>query len=1067
MSTLSTSALRSPIEMGPLVHIVLCAYDPNLEYLSRQIASIVAQTYGNWTCEVRLDPGTIDCSADIRSMLSQDSRFSFIAAPKRLGVYHNFEAGLSATPESAAFVAFCDQDDEWVPEKLALILKAFEDLDVVLVHSDLEAIDALGHRLYRSCFEVEKRFTSDVGLAQLILRNSITGCACVIRTSLLADVLPFPQQGMDIAFHHDLWTALVATQFGQIATLARPLVRYRQHGGNVVGVEAIKHTGNRAPLSLQVRSWRNNWVLREKLVQAVLERKLLKEEGTARRQRREIEGWIKSKFFSFSLLKRTLILKIRGFPAGDAGLQTVLGKLVVAAIPFVRRARNLRGRMSSQLTRMKIVMKAGKAFALESTYRKKVYDTLNRIEPVSGLVSTSIAGAGAVTTPLYGEQYLAPLALTFTALVPRVVIVVPTGRVDYIFGGLTTIFKFGVALAQHGISVRFVSTDHALSADDVDDLREFLRERCGFSGDWQSIEIASSVGGGVHAHRSDIFVATIWWSARRIFHTLEQNRFQSKTFYYFIQDYEPGFYAWSNEYALAESTYSMTCWPIVNTQFLADHLLSETGLRTPKDRVFNPEIDWAMFYPAGAEEIQSRKIKRLFFYGRPGTPRNLFDVGLAAIRRFLNELELGSADIAVVSAGEAHAPIDLGRGVVMQSVGKLNMKEYAQSLRASDIGLSLMLSPHPSYPPFEMAASGLTVVTNNFSTKHMDFGGNFLSTNAAPETLARALTKAWERSSDVEARIAGAKIDTSKLGRPLKELIPEIAREMTALLEAQHPIEAQMSFCQGTQLHYRFGFGDNHDYASDRVCLFSHFDVDNKIDAHVINYLSALKAEGFKIILITSNLQLEKASVDEARSICSALIHRENRGYDFAGWALALRLVPSLYQAHEVLMCNDSVYGPLHSLHPIFGKMNEVSCDFWGVTESLEVEWHLQSYFLVFKKTALNSSIFSQFWIAVKALSDKTELIHAYEVPMARLLANGGLRPGVLVALEDVSSVVCNPTLNPWRKTIVVGKSPFVKVQLLRDNPLGSDIKNWQKVVAQFGYDPNMIEIHLSRVRER
>ncbi len=1066
MATATTPALQALTENSPHVYIVLCTYNPNLEFLGRQVASIIAQTHRNWSCDVRLDPGAVDCSAEIRALLSQDDRFSFVGETRRLGVYHNFEAGLYATPARAAFVAYCDQDDEWVADKLAVILDAFADPDVVLVHSDLEAIDAAGGQLFSSCFRAERRVTDDYSLAQLILRNSITGCTCVIRRSLLSYLLPFPRQGMDVAFHHDLWTSLVATQIGRIETITRPLVRYRQHGGNVVGLEAGQRKSSRAPLSLKARSWRNNWLLREKLVRTVLQRRIPEDRIDAQRQRLEIAGWNQASFVSLSLLKRSLILKMRGFPAGNAGLQTNLGKLVVAAIPLVRRARSLRAKMSSNLGQMKLVLKAGKAFAFEATYRNKVYETLKRIEPVSDVANANSFALGTAAL-LHGEQYLAPITLTFKALVPRVVIVVPTGRVDYIFGGLTTIFKFGVALAQHGIAVRFLSTDHVLSVSDVDDLKKFLRERCGFDGDWQSIEVASAGGGGAQAHKQDIFVATIWWSARRIFHTLEQNRFQNKTFYYFIQDYEPGFYAWSNEYALAESTYSMTCWPIVNTQFLADHLRSETGLETPKDRVFNPEIDWAMFHPAEADEIRSRQIKQLFFYGRPGTPRNLFDVGLAAIRRFISGLELSSAEIEVVSAGEAHAPIDLGRGVVMQSVGKLTMQEYAQRLRQSDIGLSLMLSPHPSYPPFEMAACGLTVVTNNFSTKHMNFGANILSTKAAPESLAQSLMAAWERSSDVEARIAGAKIDMSNLGRPLKDLIPEIASEMKAILEAKHPAERQIMFCEDMQLDYRLGFGDDHDFSSDRVCLFSHFDVDNKIDAHVINYLSALKSEGFRIVLITSSFQLDETSVDAAQKICSSLIHRENRGYDFAGWALALRLFPSLYNAREVLMCNDSVYGPLRSLRPIFDKMNHAPCDFWGVTESLEVEWHVQSYFVVFKKAALDAPVFRQFWMAVKALSDKTELIHAYEVPMARLLASGGLRPGVLVAFEDVSNIICNPTMNPWRKTIVDGMSPFVKVQLLRDNPLRSDIGDWQKVVAQFGYDPSMIEKHLSRVRAR
>ena len=1066
MAILTASMSQPQLQETQLVHIVLCAYDPNIEFLKRQLASIVAQTHSNWSCDVRLDAGTIDRSADIKALLSADDRFSFSAATKRLGVYHNFESGLYAVPIGADFVAYCDQDDEWAVEKLAVTLKVFEDSQVVLVHSDLEAIDAEGRQLFPSCFEAEKRVMNDFSLAQLIIRNSVTGCASVFRASLLPNVLPFPQQGMDVAFHHDLWTALVATQYGRIEAIRQPLVRYRQHGGNVVGVEAARRGGNKAPLSLQARSWRNNWLLREKLVRAVLQRPLVDSSVSAEQQRREIANWENSSILSFSLVRRSMVLALTGVPAGNAALQTVLGKLVVMASPYVRRLRALRAGWTSSVARTKMVLKAGKAFALEPAYRSKVYDTLHRIEPSASAVTADLSRNG-IAAQLYGEQYLAPLALTFTALVPRVVIVVPTGRVSFIFGGLTTIFKFGVALAQQGIPIRFLSTDHVLSHDDVDGLKEFLRERCGYHGDWQTIEIVSAGREGAPAHVSDIFVATIWWSARRIFHTLEKKQFRNSTFYYFVQDYEPGFYAWSNEYALAESTYSMNCWPIVNTQFLADHLFARTGLETPKNRVFNPEIDWAMFYPASPEEIRSRKIKRLFFYGRPGTPRNLFDVGLAAVRRFVASLDLGPDDIEVISAGEAHAPIEVGNGVVMTSVGKLGMDEYSQTLRQSDIGLSLMLSPHPSYPPFEMAASGLTVVTNNFSTKKMEFGGNVLATNASPEALAQLLKQAWTRSSDVEARIRESKIDTSKLGRPLIELIPEIGSEMKLLLQSDYPPEARVSFCPGTQLHYRFGFGDEQDFTSQRVCLFSHFDIDNKIDDHVIHYLSALRDEGFKIILITSNLELDGASIDKARAICSLLVHRENRGYDFAGWALALRLYPSLYDAQEVLLCNDSVYGPLRSLGPIFDKMNGTSCDFWGITESREVEWHLQSYFLVFKKSALTSAIFKQFWTAVRALDDKMELIRAYEVPLARLLSEGGLRPGVLVALEDVSSEICNPTLHPWRKTILVGKSPFVKVQLLRDNPLKSDIDNWQALVARLDYDIALIEAHLTRVRTR
>jgi hypothetical protein len=65
-----------------------------------------------------------------------------------------------------------------------------------------------------------------------------------------------------------------------------------------------------------------------------------------------------------------------------------------------------------------------------------------------------------------------------------------------------------------------------------------------------------------------------------------------------------------------------------------------------------------------------------------------------------------------VSVGELHRDIRLARGVILQSKGKLSLEEYAACLEDAAIGLSLMVSPHPSYPPLEMAEFSVRVITN-------------------------------------------------------------------------------------------------------------------------------------------------------------------------------------------------------------------------------------------------------------------------------------------------------------------------------------------------------------------
>ena len=59
---------------------------------------------------------------------------------------------------------------------------------------------------------------------------------------------------------------------------------------------------------------------------------------------------------------------------------------------------------------------------------------------------------------------------------------------------------------------------------------------------------------------------------------------------------------------------------------------------------------------------------------------------------------------------------------------------------------------------------------------------------------------------------------------------------------------------------------------------------------------------------------------------------------------------------------------------PMIGEchfaVKNIKCDFWGITDSSEINYHLQSYFLVFKKNVIQSNTFKIFWDGVKILND-------------------------------------------------------------------------------------------------
>ncbi|WP_204140939.1 glycosyltransferase family 2 protein [Halomicronema sp. CCY15110] len=233
------SALQ-PFKVG----IVLATYNCDRTYFKQQIDSIKRQTVSQWVCFITDDGSAPDIQDFIRAEIAHDARFTYYVQPQNLGAYHNFEAGIqyfSHRPD-ITHLAFSDQDDIWHHQKLEILLREIESQEALLAHSDLELIDAQGQQLHPSVWDYEKRCPENLNTKLLLLRNSVTGCTVMIRRSLISDLLPFPKQYGSTAWYHDHWMALVASHRGHIAHLRQPLVKYRQHGDNVVGAREFAGT---------------------------------------------------------------------------------------------------------------------------------------------------------------------------------------------------------------------------------------------------------------------------------------------------------------------------------------------------------------------------------------------------------------------------------------------------------------------------------------------------------------------------------------------------------------------------------------------------------------------------------------------------------------------------------------------------------------------------------------------------------------------------------------------------------------------------------------------------------
>lgn len=248
-----------------------------------------------------------------------------------------------------------------------------------------------------------------------------------------------------------------------------------------------------------------------------------------------------------------------------------------------------------------------------------------------------------------------------------------------------------------------------------------------------------------------------------------------------------------------------------------------------------------------------------------------------------------------------------------------------------------------------------------------------------------------------------------------------------------------------------------------RFALFAHFDRDNRVDDYVIHHVIRLDRAGAVVIFVTTS-RLSAGELGRIAPLCAAVIERENIGVDFGSWRTALLVYPRLMQSRLLLFANDSVYGPIHPLETVLRRMEESACDFFAITESLEIKPHYQSYFLGFKSSCLRSAPFRSFLRDIDLLNSRHKVIRRYEIELKAALEGGGLRGRALVPAQGGSTD--NPMLSDWRGVLNRG-GPYLKVQLLRDNPRRVVIDDWPRAVRSRGYDRELIARHLRRVSEQ
>ena len=191
-----------------------------------------------------------------------------------------------------------------------------------------------------------------------------------------------------------------------------------------------------------------------------------------------------------------------------------------------------------------------------------------------------------------------------------------------------------------------------------------------------------------------------------------------------------------------------------------------------------------------------------------------------------------------------------------------------------------------------------------------------------------------------------------------------------------------------------------------RLGIFCTYDSEGVVD----DYIEYLLQETKKILshlVIVCNGDLTPEGKEILSKYADELIVRENIGFDMEAWRQGILLTKNTFQNYdEILIFNDSFYGPFYSWEEIFSEMYKKypEADFWGITihgkgddpDNLcpygYVPEHIQSYFLVVRSKMFHSSEFLHYWEKAEVAKTFAEAIKKHEVCFTKYFFDKGFR---------------------------------------------------------------------------
>lgn len=233
-----------------------------------------------------------------------------------------------------------------------------------------------------------------------------------------------------------------------------------------------------------------------------------------------------------------------------------------------------------------------------------------------------------------------------------------------------------------------------------------------------------------------------------------------------------------------------------------------------------------------------------------------------------------------------------------------------------------------------------------------------------------------------------------------------------------------------------------------RVAIFVFYDQEGIVDRYVEHLLADL-VRNLERLVIVCNGTLQSQGHNRLSVYSDCIIQRKNEGYDIWGYKAGIDALgwEEISRYDELVLCNDSVMGPIYPFREMFDEMDSREVDFWGITKHYEASKnpfadhsnialleHIQSYFMVFRHNILSDGRFRRYWAQLPMPHSYEEAVNGHEITFTAKLAEMGYIYDVYANMDDYREYTPDPIMMSPDILVRAKRCPVVKKRIfIRD----------------------------------